>query len=200
MYRKLVFVLTMFAVAFGSLSGAQAALASPRQPARVASAAHTSTAASITTHSATGPVRAAAASRQMAHRPRLRTGGKQRSLPLSSGRRTTETASAPTITRAAPLAAPKNTSAGPAFPPRPPTRAQSPALPAPPLPSARPGPLPSCRPGCPRAIDRGGHTADGGLVHHVWQPSQHGDIGGNTGCGLPPDVHVHDPRHERYRS
>jgi hypothetical protein len=61
MYRKLVFVLTMFAVAFGSLSQAQAALASPRLP------------GSIATHSATGAVRAAAATRQIAHGARLRT-------------------------------------------------------------------------------------------------------------------------------
>ena len=95
MYRKLVFVLTMLAVAFGSISQAQGALASPRQPARVASAAHAWTAASIAKHSPTGPAGAAAASRQTAHRPRLRTGGEQGSLPLSSGRRTTKTASAP---------------------------------------------------------------------------------------------------------
>ena len=38
MYRKLAFVLTMFAVAFGSLSQAQAALASPRLPGSTASA------------------------------------------------------------------------------------------------------------------------------------------------------------------
>ena len=61
MYRKLVFVLTMFAVAFGSLSQVQAALATPRLP------------GSIATHSATGAVRAAAATRQIAHGARLRT-------------------------------------------------------------------------------------------------------------------------------
>ncbi len=61
MYRKLVLVLTMFAVAIGSLSGAQAALATSRLP------------GSIATHSATGAVRAAAATRQIAHGARLRT-------------------------------------------------------------------------------------------------------------------------------
>ena len=109
MYRKLVFVLTMFAVAIGSLSGAQAALASPHQPARLASAAHAATTASITTHRPTGPVRAAAASRPIARRAHLRASGKQGSLPLSSGRRATKTASAPAITSAASLAAPKIT-------------------------------------------------------------------------------------------
>ena len=56
-----MFVLTMFAVAIGSLSQAQAALASQRPP------------GSIATHSATGAVRAAAATRQIAHGARLRT-------------------------------------------------------------------------------------------------------------------------------
>ena len=69
MHRKLVFVLAMFAVAIGSLSQAQAALASPRPP------------GSIATHSATGAVRAAAATRQMAHGARLRTEEKQGSRP-----------------------------------------------------------------------------------------------------------------------
>ena len=101
-----MFVLTMFAVAIGSLSQAQAALASPRLPTRVASAAHAWTTASIATHSATGAVRAAAATRPMAHSARLRTEERQGSLPLGGGRRATETASAPTIT------APKITSAG----------------------------------------------------------------------------------------
>ena len=91
MHRKLVFVLTMFAVAIGSLSQAQAALASPRLPARVASAAHAWTSASITTHSATGAVRAAAARRPMAHDARLRTEEKQGSLPLGGDRRATQT-------------------------------------------------------------------------------------------------------------
>jgi len=99
MYRKLVFVLAMFAVAFGSLSQVQAALASPRLP------------GSIATHSATGAVRAAAATRPMAHRARLRTEEKQGSLPTGGDRRATETASAPRITSAASLAAPKITSA-----------------------------------------------------------------------------------------
>ena len=110
MYRKLVFVLTMFAVAFGSLSGAQAALASPHQPARVASAAHASTAASIAPHSAKGAVRAAAARRPMAHGAHLRTQEKQGSLSLGRGRRATETASAPTIISAPSLTTPKITS------------------------------------------------------------------------------------------
>ena len=118
MYRKLVFVLTMFAVAFGSLSQAQAALASPRTPARVASAAHAGTPASIATLRATGAARPATAGRQMAHGARLRTEQKQGSLPLgerqgsprqSGDRRATGTASAPTTTRAASPAAPKNT-------------------------------------------------------------------------------------------
>ena len=83
MYRKLVFVLTMFAVAFGSLSQVQAALASPRPAARVASAAHAGTPASIATHSATGAVRPATARRPMAHGARLRTEQRQGSLSLS---------------------------------------------------------------------------------------------------------------------
>jgi hypothetical protein len=111
MHRKLVFVLTMFAVAIGSLSQAQAALASPHPPARVASAAHAWTPASIATHSATGAVRAVAATRQMAHGARLRTQEKQGSRPLGRGRRATETPSAPQLTSAASLAAPKITSA-----------------------------------------------------------------------------------------
>ena len=111
MHTKLVFVLTMFAVAIGSLSQAQAALASQRLPARVASAAHAGTPASIATHSATGAVRAATATRPMAHRARLRT-EKQGSLPTGGDRRATETASAPRINSAASLAAPKITSVG----------------------------------------------------------------------------------------
>jgi large repetitive protein len=110
MYRKLVFVLTMFAVAFGSLGGAQAALASQSLPARVASAAHAWTTASTATHHATGTVRAATATRQMAHRARLRTEQRQGSLSLSGDRRATETASAPKITSAV-IAAPAITSA-----------------------------------------------------------------------------------------
>ena len=111
MYRKLVFVLTMFAVAFGSLSQVQAALASPHPAARVASAAHAGTPASIAMHSATGAARAATAGRQMAHGARLLTEERQGSPPLSTGRRATGTASAPTITSAASLAAPKITNA-----------------------------------------------------------------------------------------
>ena len=112
MHRKLVFVLAMFAVAIGSLSQAQAALASQRLPARVASAAHAGTPASIATHSATRAVRAAAATRQIAHGARLRTEQKQGSLPTGGDRRATETASAPQLTSAASLAAPKITSVG----------------------------------------------------------------------------------------
>ena len=100
MHRKLVFVLAMFAVAFGSLGQAQAVLASPRPP------------GSIATHSATAAVQAAAARRPMAHRARLRTEEKQGSVPTDGDRRATETASAPRITSAASLAAPKITSAG----------------------------------------------------------------------------------------
>ena len=100
MYRKLAFVLTIFALAIGSLSQAQAALASPRLP------------GSIAIHRATGAVRAAAATRQMAHGARLRTEEKQGSRPLGRGRRATETASAPKITSAASLAAPQNTRVG----------------------------------------------------------------------------------------
>ena len=120
MYRKLVFVLTMFAVAFGSLSQVQAALASSRPAAPVASAAHAGTPASIVTHSATSAVRAATAGRQMAHRARLRTEQKQRSLPLSGkqgslpqagNRRATETTSTPKSTNVPSFAAPKITSA-----------------------------------------------------------------------------------------
>ena len=107
MYRKLVFVLTMFAVAFGSLSGVQAALASSRPAAPVASAAHAGTSASIATLRATGAVRAATAGRQMAHDARLRTEQRQGSLPLSGDRRATGTASAHKSTRPASLAAPK---------------------------------------------------------------------------------------------
>ena len=100
MHRKLVFVLAMFAVAFGSLSQAQAALASARLP------------GSIATHSATGAVRAAAATRQIAHGARLRTEEKQGSRTLGRDRRATETASAPKVTSAASLAVPKNTRVG----------------------------------------------------------------------------------------
>ncbi len=99
MYGKLVFVLTMFAVAVGSLSQAQVALASPRPP------------GSIATHSATGAVRAAAATRKVAHDARLRTQQKQGSLPLGGDQRATEAPSAPQLTGAASLAAPKITSA-----------------------------------------------------------------------------------------
>ena len=98
MYRKLVFVLTMLAVAFGSLSQVQAALASSRPAAPVASAAHAGTRASIAAHSATGAVRPAAATRPMAHGAGLRTEERQVSLPLSTDRRATGTASAPTNT------------------------------------------------------------------------------------------------------
>ena len=112
MHRKLVFVLAMFAVAIGSLSQAQAALASQRLPARAASAAHAGTPASIATHSATRAVRAATATRQMAYEARLRTEEKQGSQPLGRDRRATETPSAPQLTSAASLAAPKNTRAG----------------------------------------------------------------------------------------
>ena len=100
MHRKLVFVLAMFAVAIGSLSQAQAALASPRPP------------GSIATHGATGAVPAAAATRQIAHGARLRTEEKQGSLPTGGDRRATETASAPQLTSAASLASPKITSGG----------------------------------------------------------------------------------------
>ena len=113
MYRKLVFVLTMFAVAFGSLSQAQAALASAHPAARVASAAHAGTRASIARHSATGAVRPATATRPMAPGANLRTEERQVSPHLGTGRRATGTASAPTITSAASLAAPKITSAVP---------------------------------------------------------------------------------------
>ena len=82
MYRKLVFVLTMLAVAFGSLSQVQAALATQRPAAPVASAAHAGTPASIATLRATGAVRPATAGRQMAHDARLRTEQRQVSLPL----------------------------------------------------------------------------------------------------------------------
>jgi hypothetical protein len=112
MYRKLVFVLTMFAVAFGSLSQVHAALATPRPVAQVASAAHAWTPTSIVTHSAMGAVQAATATRQMAHRARPRTEERQGSRPLGRGRRATETASAPEITSAASLAVPKNTRVG----------------------------------------------------------------------------------------
>ena len=77
MYGKLAFVLTMLAVAVGSLSQAQAALASPRPP------------GSTATHSATRP---------MAPRARLRTQEKHGSLPTDGDRRATETPSAPHIT------------------------------------------------------------------------------------------------------
>ena len=100
MYGKLAFVLTMLAVAVGSLSQAQAALASPRPT------------ESIATHSATGAVPAAAATRQRAPRTRLRTQEKQGPLPLGRDQRATETPSAPRITSAASLAAPKITSVG----------------------------------------------------------------------------------------
>ena len=79
MYGKLAFVLTMLAVAVGSLSQAQAALASPRPP------------GSTATHSATRP---------MAPPARLRTQEKQGSRPPGRDRRATETPSAPHITSA----------------------------------------------------------------------------------------------------
>ena len=100
MYRKLVFVLTMFAVTFGSLSQVQAALATQRPAAPVASVAHAGTPASIATHGATGAVRPAAAGRPMAHDARLRTEQRQGSLRLGGDRRATGTTSAPTITSA----------------------------------------------------------------------------------------------------
>ena len=100
MYGKLAFVLTMLAVAVGSLTQAQAALASPRPT------------GSIPTHSATGAVSAAAATRQIAPRARLRTKEKQGSLPLGRDQRATETPSAPQLTSAASLATPKITSVG----------------------------------------------------------------------------------------
>ena len=100
MYGKLAFVLTMLAVAVGSLSQAQAALASPRPT------------GSTATHSATDAVPAAAATRQIAPRTRLRTQEKKGSRPLSRDRRATETASAPTIPSAASPAGPKITSVG----------------------------------------------------------------------------------------
>ena len=108
MYRKLVFVLTMFAVAFGSLSQVQAALASSRPAARVASAAHAGTPASIATLRATGAVRAATAGRQMAHGARLRTEQRQGSLSLSGDRRATGRASAPKTTRPPPWPHPRS--------------------------------------------------------------------------------------------
>ena len=112
MHRKLVFVLAMFAVAIGSLSQAQAVLASQRLPARAASAAHAGRPASIATHSATRAVRVAAATRPMAPHARLRTQEKQGSLPLGRDQRATETPSAPQLTSAASLTAPKTTSVG----------------------------------------------------------------------------------------
>ena len=112
MYRKLVFVLTMFAVAFGSLSQVQAALASSRPTAPVASAAHAGTPASIATLRATGAVRAATAGRETAHDARFRTEQRQGSLSLSGDRRATGRASVPKTTSAASLAVPKTTSVG----------------------------------------------------------------------------------------
>ena len=79
-----MFVLTMVAVAVGSLSQAQAALASLRLPARMASAAYAGPSASIATRGATSAVRPTTAGRQMAHRARLRTEQKQGSLTLSA--------------------------------------------------------------------------------------------------------------------
>ena len=120
MYRKLVFVLTMFAVAFGSLSQVQAALASSRPAAQVTSAAHAGKPASIATLRATGAVRPATARRAMAHGAGFRTeqkqgspplSEKQGSLPLGADRRATERASAPKIASAPSFAAPAITSA-----------------------------------------------------------------------------------------
>ncbi len=105
-----MFVLTMFAVAFGSLSGVQAALASSRLPARVASAAHAGTPASIAALSATGAVRPTTATRPTAHGARLRTEQRQGSLPQTGDRRATERASAHKSTSAV-IAAPAITSA-----------------------------------------------------------------------------------------
>ena len=158
MYRKLVFVLTMLAVAVGSLSQAQAALASPR-PAGVASAAHARQPASIATHSATGAVRPATAGHQMAPRARLRTEQKQGSLPLGPA----------TSERQHPAL------------PRSPAPESSHHL------YRRPGRelyrhvdrVAHVR------IVRNGHTADGSHVHG--QRGRHGDNHGNTGCGLPAE-------------
>ena len=94
MYRKLVFVLTMLAVAFGSLSQVQAALASSRPAAPVASAAHAGKPASIATHNATSAVRPTTATRPTARGARLRTEQRQGSLPQTGDRRATERASA----------------------------------------------------------------------------------------------------------
>ena len=237
MHRKLVLVLTMFAVAFGSLSQAQAALASPRVP------------GSIATHSATGAVRAAAATRHIAHGARLRAQEQtripapgqgppsdgnalgdgrpgvpdhqhrrrhlrrrpardlyrhdDRGIPRASCPRrshcrresrspTTRTArrhlrehrlrtpAERTRSRSTPrtvsfLTPPR------ASPSRSTRRPRSPALPASPLPPARPGPLPSRRPGIPRPhCPTTGAPAAGSHVHR--QRGRHGDTRGNTGC------------------
>ena len=100
MYGKLVFVLAMFAVAVGSLSQAQVALASPR--ARPDLSPRTARRAP----SGQRPQRA-----KVAHDARLRTQQKQGSLPLGGDQRATEAPSAPQLTGAASLAAPKITSA-----------------------------------------------------------------------------------------
>ena len=112
MYRKLVFVLTMFAVAIGSLSQAQAALASPRLPARVASAAHAGTPA-IYRHAQRDGRRPGSGRNAPNGAWRAPSNGRKTRIPApGQGRRATETTSAPKITSAASLAAPKNTSVG----------------------------------------------------------------------------------------
>ena len=87
MHKRLALILTTLAVVIGSLS--QVALASPRLPARPASAAHAQAAASVVTHSATPTIRSAAARHRTAHRARMRTEGRQGSQPLRTRPRVT---------------------------------------------------------------------------------------------------------------
>ena len=80
MHKKLLFILTMFAMVIGSASQAQAAVgrASAAQPA--ARAAHARTPVSIVSHNAAA-IRVGAARHHVAQRQRLRTQGNQRSQP-----------------------------------------------------------------------------------------------------------------------
>ena len=101
-----MFVLTMFAVAFGSLSQVQAALASPRLPAPVASAAH---AGQIYRHAqCDGPRPGGGRNAPNSAWRALSNGTKTRIPAPGQGSAATETPSAPKITSAAPLAAPRN--------------------------------------------------------------------------------------------
>ena len=194
MYRKLVFVLTMFAVAFGSLSQVQAALATQRPAAPVASAAHAGTPASIATHSATSAVRPATA-RRANGAWRAPSNGTKTRIPApraandgdtglgAHDRRATETASAPKITSArAPMQ----------------RACRSPALDSTTFTVGQPGSF---------TVTTTGTLPEGALslstpgvpplpsgVTFTDNRDGYGDTFGNTGCGYRRHVPVHDHR------